>query len=321
MKHILKKIILVMFSPCLLISCSCSRGEYVDLPAFNHHYGLIYMNTFKKTYYTDYQNEYSLDNVVSSFYSNTYGERYTPREVFVKNSRLYGFGLLTNGTQERGFSGFCFDFSNKEINELFHYQESELLAMVKEKTGFEPISIESIKRGYADIDNFDCYFVAKFNETTKMNAFEMIIDINSFETIYFDEYIENQKDYSKEMEKRSGIEINNESSKKDPQYTKDGKTYVYNDDFFVKNSDSFETILKRMKYEGLVLLRRTIELCDGKLFIKFNYYKYSIMLPSYTPTFVFVIEPTTGYATYIGSTRAEDKTTSETALLLGAIHL
>lgn len=326
MKHILKKIILFMFSPCLLISCSCSRGEYVDLPPFNQDYGLVFEDISHNLYYTDYQKDYSVSKVLRSYYAENYSSAFEPRDEYIKNNHLYGIGRLVNG-KLRTFVGYCLNLVTKEVSELFYYPETEILEKINETIGCEVTRIEYLEECCAyDVDDFDYRFLAKINETTTIFALEIIIDTDTNEIIYFDKYIQNQKNRSEEIQKKTGIKIENIKDERkwrivNPQYTKNDKTYVYNDDFLIKNSDFYGSILARMKYKRMTLLNRTIQINDGKLFIRAIFYRPGLTSSVHSPTFVFTIEPTTGYATYIGSAEAEDKATSETVLLLGAIHL
>lgn len=302
MKHILKKIFLILFLPCLLISCSCSRGEYVDLPPFNQDYGLVY-SEYDVINYVDYQAEYHIDEVIRSFYGDTNIYVWNINDAFVQKKRLYGTVSFKEYQGEKlvmVYSAFYFDFLTENVSELFRYDENELIEIIHEKVGYEVGSIEDFKKANADIDNIDFYFSAKLDEQRTMRVLEIILDINSYEVIYFDKYIEEQKNYYDEMKKRLGVTYGNDSDIKTPFYTKDGKTFTYDDDFLLQNSDVFELILKRAKYEKLKLKNRMILLRDGKLFLKMNYHKYSIAPTGEKPDLVFEIELNTGYATYLG---------------------
>ena len=321
MKHILKKIFLILFLPCLLISCSCSRGEYVDLPPFNQDYGLVFKDISHNLYYTDYQKDYSVSRVLRSYYADNYSSAFEPRDEYIKNDHLYGIGRLVNG-KHRTFVGYCLNLVTKEVDELFRYQESELLEIIKEEFGYEATDIYQIARGYADIDNFDCYFIVNLNETTKIRALEIVIDINTNNTIYFGSYIENQKNYAEEIEKRTGIKIVNDIDTKNPQYTKKEKVYKYDDNFLKNNSDQFGTILQRMNYDGYRLYSRLMSQFDGKLFITFDYFhQIGFFSDGYSPKFVFLIESSTGFATYIRTIDESERSASSSAVLLGAISL
>lgn len=326
MKHIFKKIFLVLFLPCLLISCSCSRGEYVDLPAFSQEYALIYNDGSGVTCYTDYQKEYKVSDVLKAYYLNTDKGVVSQRWNYIKNEHLYGIVKLVRGN-ESAYSGFCFDFVTREVSELFYYPETEILEKINETIGCEVTRIEYLERCCAyDVDDFDYLFPARINETTKIFALEIIIDTDTNEIIYFDKYIQNQKDRSEEIEKKTGIKIENIKDERkraivNPQYTKNDKTYVYSDDFLIKNSDFYELILARMKYERMTLLEKIIQINDGKLFIRAIFYRPGIMSSVYSPTFVFTIEPTTGYATYICSISSSTYTSTPMPTILGAIHL
>lgn len=329
MRHILKKIFLVLFLPCLLISCSCSRGEYVDLPPFSQEYALIYNDGSGVTCYTDYQKEYKVSDVLKAHYLNADKgsvSSVSKRWNYIKNEHLYGIVKLVRGN-ESAYSGFCFDFVTREVSELFYYPETEILEKINETIGCEVTRIENLERCCAyDVDDFDYYFLARINETTTIFALEIIIDTDTNKIIYFDKYIQNQKNRSEEIQKKTGIKIENINNKRErqivnPQYTKNDKTYVYNDDFLIKNSDYYGSILARMKYERMTLLERTMQINDGKLFIRTIFYRPGLMSSLYSPTFVFIIEPTTGYATYICSIGSDIYNRTSMPTILGAIHL
>ena len=118
MKHILKKIFLILFLPCLLISCSCSRGEYVDLPPFNQDYGLVY-SEYDVINYVDYQAEYHIDEVIRSFYGDTNVYVWKINDVFVQKKRLYGTVSFKEYQDEKlvmVYSAFYFDFLTEDVS-------------------------------------------------------------------------------------------------------------------------------------------------------------------------------------------------------------
>lgn len=301
-KNMRKKVInlvLFLFLPFLLISCSLQIEEKVEFPSSNEDSGLIY-SIDSRLEYVSSKSKCKLNEELQLHFIKKYTLQWHPYFHFMKNNSLIGVAKLDGFNVDNVYIAYGLEFDSQgsyRKNEFYYFTEKDILDLVKKKDGYDAISIEQINRGYAYIDNIDFYYVVRIDEENTVNSLETVFGSGPSSIRYMDKYIPEQKDYYEEMKKRTGIEIDNVSDPSNPQYTKDEKTFKMDENFLESNSLIYKRLVKKMKEEGTYSSQKSIVQIEDRLFLTIKYSSGDNMWPS---TFVFEIAPTSGNITYLG---------------------